>query len=43
MIVAEDVLITREGVVHLLRSADVEVVAEAEGATELLEGARTLA
>jgi serine/threonine-protein kinase len=37
VIVAEDVLITREGVVHLLRTADVEVVAEAQNATELTE------
>ncbi len=37
VIVAEDVLITREGIVHMLRSSDIEVVAEVEHAGRLLE------
>ncbi len=37
VIVAEDVLITREGIVHMLRSSDIEVVAEEEHAGRLLE------
>lgn len=35
MIVVEDVLLTREGIVHLLRDAGVEVVAQAGDATTL--------
>lgn len=37
VIVAEDVLITREGIVHMLRDGGVEIVAEVEDATPLLE------
>jgi serine/threonine-protein kinase len=37
VIVAEDVLITREGIVHILRESGVEVVAEVEDAAGLLE------
>lgn len=36
VIVAEDTLITREGVVHILREAGVEVVAEVEDADRLV-------
>jgi DNA-binding NarL/FixJ family response regulator len=37
VIVAEDLLLTREGIVHLLADADVEVVAQAADATHLLD------
>ena len=37
VIVAEDVLITRQGIVHMLESSGIEVVAEAEDASGLLE------
>jgi DNA-binding NarL/FixJ family response regulator len=37
VIVAEDVMLTREGIVHLLVEAGVEVVAQLEDATHLLE------
>jgi len=37
VIVAEDLLLTREGIVHLLADADVEVVAQAADATRLLD------
>ena len=36
VVVADDVMLTREGIVRLLRDADVDVVAEAENAEELL-------
>jgi DNA-binding NarL/FixJ family response regulator len=42
VIVAEDELLTREGIVRLLRDASIEVVAEAEDGTTLLERARSL-
>jgi len=38
--VAEDVMLTREGIVRLLRDAGVDVVAEAENADELLHHVR---
>ena len=37
VIIAEDVLITREGIVHILQDEGVEVLAEIEDATRLLE------
>jgi serine/threonine-protein kinase len=37
VVVAEDVMLTREGIVRVLRDADVEVVGEAEDAAGLLE------
>jgi DNA-binding NarL/FixJ family response regulator len=40
VVVAEDVMLTREGIVRLLRDADVDVVAEAENADELLRHVR---
>jgi DNA-binding NarL/FixJ family response regulator len=36
VVVADDVLLTRQGIVHLLREAGIEVVAEAEDAEGLL-------
>ena len=36
VVVADDIMLTREGIVRLLRDADVDVVAEAENADELL-------
>ena len=36
VVVADDVLLTREGIVRLLRDANIEVVAEAEDAQGLL-------
>ena len=36
VVVADDVMLTREGIVRLLREAGVDVVAEAENADELL-------
>jgi DNA-binding NarL/FixJ family response regulator len=40
VVVADDAMLTREGVVRLLRDADVDVVAEAEDADELLRYVR---
>lgn len=40
VVVADDVMLTREGIVRLLRDAHVEVVAEAENADELLRHVR---
>lgn len=40
MIVADDALLTREGIVRLLREADVDVVAQAENANELMRHVR---
>jgi DNA-binding NarL/FixJ family response regulator len=40
VVVADDAMLTREGVVRLLRDADVDVVAEAEDAEELLRHVR---
>jgi DNA-binding NarL/FixJ family response regulator len=40
VVVADDVMLTREGIVRLLRDAGVEVVAEAENADELLRHVR---
>jgi DNA-binding NarL/FixJ family response regulator len=40
VIVADDVMLTREGIVRLLRDADIDVVAEAENAEELLRHVR---
>jgi DNA-binding NarL/FixJ family response regulator len=40
VVVADDDLLTREGLVHLLRDAGVDVVAEAENADELLRHVR---
>jgi DNA-binding NarL/FixJ family response regulator len=40
VVVADDVMLTRQGIVRLLRDADVEVVAEAEDAESLLRGVR---
>jgi DNA-binding NarL/FixJ family response regulator len=37
VIVAEDVLISREGIVHILRESGVDVVAEVEDASRLIE------
>jgi DNA-binding NarL/FixJ family response regulator len=36
VVVAEDVMLTREGIVRLLRDADVEVVGQAENADDLM-------
>jgi DNA-binding NarL/FixJ family response regulator len=42
VVVADDVMLTREGIVHVLQDAGIEVVAEAEDGEELLrEVART--
>jgi DNA-binding NarL/FixJ family response regulator len=40
VVVADDVLLTRRGIVHLLREAGIEVVAEAEDAQGLLREVR---
>jgi DNA-binding NarL/FixJ family response regulator len=40
VVVADDVMLTREGIVHLLRGAGIEVVAEAEDAQRLLQQVR---
>ncbi len=40
VVVADDVMLTREGIVRLLRDAEVEVVAEAEDAEALLRHVR---
>ncbi len=40
VVVADDVLLTREGIVRLLRDADIDVVAEAEDAQGLLHHVR---
>ena len=40
VVVADDVLLTRKGIVHLLEDAGVEVIAEAEDADELLRKLR---
>jgi DNA-binding NarL/FixJ family response regulator len=40
VVVADDVLLTRKGIVHLLEGAGVEVIAEAEDADELLRKLR---
>jgi DNA-binding NarL/FixJ family response regulator len=40
VVVAEDVMLTREGIVRLLRDADVDVVAEAGDAEDLLRHVR---
>jgi DNA-binding NarL/FixJ family response regulator len=40
VVVADDVLLTREGIVRLLRDADIEVVAEAQDAHSLLREVR---
>jgi DNA-binding NarL/FixJ family response regulator len=40
VVVADDVLLTREGIVRLLRDANIEVVAEAEDAQSLLHHVR---
>ena len=40
VVVAEDTLFTREGIVHLLRDAGIDVVAEAENAEQLLTHVR---
>ncbi len=40
VVVADDAMLTREGIVRLLRDADVDVVAEAENADELLRHVR---
>ena len=40
VVVADDVLLTRQGIVHLLRDAGVEVVAEAQDAQGLLDQVR---
>jgi serine/threonine-protein kinase len=40
VVVAEDTLFTREGIVHLLRDARIQVVAQAENANQLLEHVR---
>jgi DNA-binding NarL/FixJ family response regulator len=40
VVVADDVLLTREGIVHLLRDAGIEVVAEAQDAQGLLHQVR---
>jgi serine/threonine-protein kinase len=42
VVVADDSLITREGIAHLLRTAGVDVVAQANDADELLEAVREL-
>jgi DNA-binding NarL/FixJ family response regulator len=41
VVVAEDVMLTREGIVHLLENAGVDVIAEAEDASSLLRYVRT--
>ena len=41
VVVADDVMLTREGIVRLLREADVDVVAEAGDAEELLRHVRS--
>ena len=40
VVVADDAMVTREGIVRLLREADVDVVAEAQNADELLRHVR---
>jgi DNA-binding NarL/FixJ family response regulator len=40
VVVAEDVMLTREGIVHLLKNAGVDVIAEAEDASSLLRYVR---
>ena len=40
VVVADDAMLTREGIVRLLREADVDVVAQAENADELLRHVR---
>ena len=40
VVVADDALLTREGIVHLLREAGIDVVAEAEDADQLLAHVR---
>jgi DNA-binding NarL/FixJ family response regulator len=40
VVVADDVMLTRQGIVRLLRDADIDVVAEAEDAEELLRHVR---
>jgi DNA-binding NarL/FixJ family response regulator len=40
VVVADDVLLTRQGIVHLLREAGIEVIAEAEDAEGLLREVR---
>jgi DNA-binding NarL/FixJ family response regulator len=40
VVVAEDTMLTREGIVHLLREAGIDVVAEAEDADSLLHHVR---
>jgi DNA-binding NarL/FixJ family response regulator len=40
VVVADDVMLTREGIVRLLRDADVDVVAEAEDAESLMRHVR---
>lgn len=40
VVVAEDIMLTREGIVRLLRDAGVEVVAEAEDGEALLREVR---
>jgi DNA-binding NarL/FixJ family response regulator len=40
VVVADDVLLTREGIIRLLRDADIEVVAEAQDAHSLLHQVR---
>jgi DNA-binding NarL/FixJ family response regulator len=42
VVVADDVMLTRQGIVRLLRDADVEVVAEAEDAQALLRHVRLM-
>lgn len=42
VVVAEDIMLTRQGIVRLLRDAGVHVVGEAEDADVLLERVRTL-
>ena len=41
VVVADDVMLTREGIVHLLREAGIDVVAEAEDAEGLLRHVRS--
>jgi DNA-binding NarL/FixJ family response regulator len=40
VVVADDILLTRQGIVHLLRDAGIEVVAEADDAEDLLREVR---
>ena len=40
VVVADDDLLTRQGIVHLLQQADIDVVAQAENAEELLRHVR---